>query len=187
MKSPAKIYGILVIAFLSMLLSGIEAHAQKISIKTNILELGVLTPNLGVEVVTGEKSSIDVSIMGHVRPYGMQSNLLSIQPEYRYWLSGRPMINAFVGATAHGSIHKMTIHDQFCNGASFGLGVTAGYVLALGKKWNMEFTGGLAASYFFQKQYSVKDSDHIIPASMNSRGYKVLPVDLGVTVTYIIR
>ncbi len=189
MKFTTRIYALLGAVLISMLACR-EAGAQEIAIKTNVLKLAALTPNLGAEFVIGEKSTIDFSLMGHINPYGLPSKMFSIQPEYRFWISGRPMINAFIGATAHVSIHNMTVHDQKCEGCSTGLGVTAGYVIALGRKWNIEFSGGVAASCFFQKQYTIDNRDHIIPnipEKNNSFGYKFLPTDLGVTLIYIIK
>ncbi len=181
---------ILIIVTSAMLFFSTRSEAQSISLKTNALALGALTPNVGFEFVTGERTSMDISIMGHISPYGLPSSMLSLQPELRYWFNGRPMINEFIGVTAGATTYKMTMKDQVRDGMACTLGVTAGYVMALGRKWNIEFSGGCAVSYFSQRQYNHEDNGAyfiIIPEKHNSRGFKFLPIDLGISFTYIIK
>ncbi len=181
---------ILLLAVLSILFGSTKAEAQNISVKTNALLLGALTPNIGFEFVTSGHTSLDVSFCGHVRPYGLTSSMLSIQPEFRYWFNGRPMINEFIGVTTGFTIYDMVMYKQVRNGVAASLGITGGYCLTLSKKWNIEFTGGCSLTYFTQKQYSSESTgDYFvkIPERHNSQGLKFFPIDLGVTFTYIIK
>ena len=169
-----------------------RAEAQQVAINTNVLMWGAMTPNLGVELVTGEHSSVGLSLFGHKNPYGMTSRLLGFQPEYRYWFNGRPMIREYLGigmllTTYDITWKKKNVYD----GDAVGIGLTGGYVFSLGKRWNLELSGSFGLLWFRQKQYYVHDNydDYFVDeaAKTNARGYKLFPVKLGVTFSYIIK
>ncbi len=181
---------LVLISILSISLGCTQAYGQKIALKTNALAWGGLNPNIGFELVVGERSSLDLSMMGHIRPYGAESKMFTVQPEYRYWFNGRPMIHAFMGVTAIWATYDMVLREQVRKGNAAAVGLTVGYVLSMSKKWNVEFSGGLGFVSYFQKQYHVDDDvNHWvnIPTKVNSIGYKMLPIDIGVTFTYIIK
>lgn len=166
-------------------------HAQQVAVKTNGLMLLAGTPNLGCELVTGEHSSMDFSVFGHYHPYGLDSKLLGFQPEYRYWFNGRPMIREYIGVAALGATYDMHFGENVYDGDAVGLGITAGYSLSLSKRWNLDFYGGFGAVVFWQKQYYKNDNyeDYFTDGSVktNAHGYKLLPVKLGVSISYIIK
>lgn len=168
-----------------------EASAQQIAVKTNALMWAGLTPNLGFEIVTGEHTSFDFSAMGHYRPYGLKSEMFALQPEFRYWFNGRPMIREFVGVGMLLTTYDMSLGKHVYDGDAIGLGMTGGYVFSLGKRWNLELSGSFGLLFFRQKQYYKNDNydDYFVdgPSGSNGWGYKLFPVDLGVTFTYIIR
>ena len=174
-----------------LILFSTRASAQQIGVKTNALMWAVLTPNLGCEVVVGERSSLEVSMFGHYRPYGVDSKLFAVQPEYRYWFSGRPMTREFVGVTAMVADYDMAIRNHVYDGYAVSLGAIGGYAFSLGQSWRLELSGGLSLLYFRQKQHYRHDNydDYFIgqDAPANSWGYKLFPAKLGVTFIYIIR
>ncbi len=185
------------IFFLSALLCA-KAEAQVFAVKTNALMWGGLTPNLGLEMVTGEHTSIELSGFGHKNPYGLTSKMISLQPEFRYWFNGRPMVREFVGVTALFTTYDTTLPLDFKkdspmtvrDGDSVGLGITGGYVFELGKRFNLELSCGFGAVYYRQKLYPADSEDNYGTDNSqgpNSRGYKLIPIDLGVTFTYIIK
>lgn len=49
--------------------------AQQIAVKTNGLSLLAGVPNLGCELVVGERSSVDLSFYGGYKPWGQISSL----------------------------------------------------------------------------------------------------------------
>lgn len=168
-----------------------KVSAQNLAVKTNALMWGALTPNLGVELVTGERTSLDLSAFGHKNPYGMTSKVIGLQPEFRFWLSGRPMVREYIGIGALLVSYDMTLRDRVFDGDAAGLGITGGYVLPLGKRWNIEFSGSFGLVYYQQKKYFKGDNydDYFVNdmPKANSRGYELLPIDLGITFTYIIK
>ncbi len=193
---------ILCISALSALF-GSRAEAQVCALKTNALMLAGLTPNFGVEIVTGEHTSFEFSAFGHKDPYGLTSRIVGLQPEFRYWFNGRPMIREYVGIGALLASYDMTFRQhiigkkakespyQVNDGDVAGLGLTGGYVFALGKRFNMELSGSFGVMYFRQKQYfpaDKYDTDKIGETmAVNARGIKFIPVDFGVTFTYILK
>lgn len=168
-----------------------RVHAQQVAIKTNGLMWMVMMPNAACEFVAGERSTVDLSVFGAVNIYGKEAKILGVAPEYRYWFNGRPMTREYVGIAAMGTTYDITWGRKVYQGDAGGLGLTLGYVMNLSKRLNVEFTGGCGLVYFQQKQYYVNDSfDDYIGAGgvqANANGYKILPLKLGVSVTWILK
>ena len=168
------------------------AGAQQVAVNTNVLLWGALTPNLGVELVTGEHSSVGLSFFGHKNPYGLKSRLMGFQPEYRYWFNGRPMTREYIGVGMLLTTYDITWKEKnVYDGDAVGLGLTGGYVFSLGRRWNLDLSGSFGLLWFHQKQYYVHDNydDYFVDEAVktNARGYKLFPVKLGVTFSYIIK
>lgn len=174
-----------------LILFSTKASAQQIGVKTNALMWTALTPNIGCEVVVGQRSSLDLSIFGHYDLYGLESRLFALQPEYRYWFSGRPMTREFVGVSAMVADYNMIIRNHVYDGSAGSLGLIGGYAFSLSRSWRLELCGGVAILGFRQKQYYRHDNydDYFIEmeSPLNSWGYKLFPAKLGVTFTYIIK
>lgn len=191
MKKLNNIYRYFIIlcaALVISLLTGGEARAQQVGVKTNALMWAAMTPNLGCEVVVGEHSSIDLSAFGHYKPYGLNSKILAFQPEYRYWFNGRPMIREFIGIAAMVANYDMNMNKYVYTGNAMSLGLTGGYAFQLGSNWRFELSGGFGILGFWQKFYYETDdyfADKTVAA--NARGYKLFPAKIGVTFTYIIK
>ena len=180
-----------VIAVMAIMLCCGEARAQHLAVKTNALMDVALIPNVGLEMVTGEHSSVEVSVFGSHLPYGQQCTLLGIQPEYRFWFNGRPMIREYVGITALVTTYDISLGKPVYTGDAAGLGITGGYAFMLSKRWNLELSGGFGALMFHQKQYHTDDNydDYFVDEAVkaNAWGYKLFHLKLGVTFSYILR
>lgn len=165
-----------------------EAHAQQVGIKTNALMWAAMTPNLGCEVVVGEHSSVDLSVFGHYNPYGINSQVLAFQPEFRYWFNGRPMIREYIGIGAMITSYDINVNRYVYTGNAMSLGLTGGYAFLLGSNWRLELCGGFGLISFWQKHYYETD-DYFVDKTVaaNSWGYKLFPAKLGVSFTYIIK
>lgn len=171
---------------------GQGAFAQQFSIRSNALSTGILqTPDFGVEIVAGEHSSVALSVAGHFKPYGLDTKLLTVKPQYRYWFSGRPLNREYAGVAALYAGYDIRLNDNIYNGNAAGAGITGGYVLSMGKRWGIEFSGGLALMFFNQKRYNRSDSYEDYYAGdgdwANSKGYCLIPFNIGVTFIYIIK
>ena len=75
-----------VIAAISLLRAE-NASAQLLAVKANAAMYAVMTPNLSFEMVTGERTSVDFSIFGHAKPYGKDSRMIGLQPQFKYWFA----------------------------------------------------------------------------------------------------
>ena len=168
-----------------------EAKAQQVAVKTNGLMWAAMIPNVASEFVVGERSTIDLGLFGTTTIYGHEAKILGLQPEYRYYFNGRPMTREFVGVAALGATYDITWGKRFYKGDALGLGVTMGYVMNLGRRWNVEFYGGFGVVSFKQKEYLVDtnfgDYAEEQVNRTNSTGYKLLPTKIGLSISYIIR
>lgn len=168
-----------------------RASAQQLAIKGNALSLAAMTPDLGLELVTGENTSLSVSVSGHNKPYGLKSRMLLLQPEFRYWFNGRPLIREYVGIGALAASYDTTVSSQVYSGNAIALGITGGYVFGLGPRLSLELSAGVGVAVYRQKQYWEHDSyDEYFfgrPTSVNSHGYMLIPIKAAVTLIYIIR
>ncbi len=180
-----------------------KADGQVCAVKTDAAMWAGITPNIGFELVTGERTSVEATAFGHLNPYGITSKMLALQPQFRYWFNGRPMVREYVGVAALLIAYDTTLPQQLFgkgaknspmqvyDGDAAGLGITGGYVLPLGRRFNMELSCGLGVVCFRQKQYFPESNpDKSLTANTkgpNSWGYKLIPVDLGITFSYILK
>lgn len=174
-----------------------KGAAQRLAVKANVLSLAALTPDVGIEVVTGERTSVALSVLGHYNPYGLKSKMLAVQPEFRFWFNGRPLTREYVGLCAFVTTYDMSLPSQkqeqpnIYKGDGIALGISGGYVFNLGKRWNFELSGGAGVLVFRQKQYFTGDNyeDYFVGENTapNSWGYKLFPVKLAATFIYIIK
>ena len=181
------------ILYLLFLLLGVcpVVRAQMLAVKTDALKWGLMSPNLCVELVTSAKTSLDLSVFGNYKPWGKDVKMLALQPEFRYWFNGRPMVREYVGVSLLATTYDITWGRHIYQGDAVGAGLTFGYVLDVGKRWNIEFYGGFGAFAYFQKQYYVNDNYEDYESGggskNNSDGYTLLPTKIGVSVSYILK
>lgn len=119
------------------------------TVKTNVLLLGALVSNIGLEIPSGRHLSVDIPFI--YSPYTVRRDYrlraLMIQPELRYWLQ-KPMVGHFFGFHAHAGYFnvatnsKKRYQDTDGNSPLWGFGLSYGYALELWKNWGAEFTLG---------------------------------------------
>ena len=168
------------------------ARAQMVAVSTDVLMDALQTPSIGGELVVGERTSVGLGLFGSSKPWGKQVKLAGLQPEWRYYFSGRPMHRYFVGVGALGTTYDITWKGKVYDGYAVGLGVTFGYVIALTKRLNIDLHAGIGIVGYRQKEYFEADSyeqdmDYGAPAQANASGYVLLPTRVGVSVTYILK
>ena len=192
----SKYFLLIIICVTAFCVSRAEAVAQQLGVKANALMWTAATPNAGMEIVVGERSSIDLSVFCKPR-YSAGSNVLlnarvvGFQPEYRYWFNGRPMTREFVGVTSLLADYYLVHKDYVYDGNAISLGIVGGYSFILGPRGRFELCGGFSFLGFLQKRYHKNDNydDYFVGESVkaNSWGYKLFPAKLGVSFTYIIK
>ncbi len=132
----------------------------KIAVKNNLLFDAVLVANLGVEISPWTHWSLDIPVW--YSPYNISSTrnirLLAVQPEIRWW-SKEAMNGHFVGLHTHVAGFNIALNDyaryQDPNHALWGLGVSYGYAMTLGKSahWGLEFTLGAGFAQYHYDAY----------------------------------
>jgi len=181
---------LLLLFLLSLATSGL--HAQMLALGTDVLMDGLQSPNIGAEVVTGEHSVTGLHAFGAYHPWGKEVKVMGVQPEYRYFFSGRPMFHYFVGLGALATSYDITWAGKVYDGNAVGLGLTFGYVLPLSKRLNLDFHAGFGAIYYRQKEYfegDFYDEDYSINGIIrtNATGYTLLPTRIGISLSYILK
>lgn len=163
----------------------IELKAQQLALKTDVLWDGLQTPNLGAELVTGNKTSFNISVFGNKKPWGKDVKMLGVIPEMRYWFGGRPMIREFIGLAALVTSYDITWGKEVYGGDAYGAGLTFGYAFYLGKRWNLEAYGTVGMVYYDHKHYYT--TDNYTENRRTAYGTALVPFKLGVSVSYIIK
>lgn len=165
--------------------------SQQVAIKTNALMWLGTIPNLGCEIVTGERTSLDLSAFVGYKPYKKDIKIVGIQPEFRYWFNGRPMVREYIGISALATSYNIKWGENRYSGDAGGIGLTIGYSLNIMKRMNLEFYGGFGVIAFQHKQYNIHDNLDDYAADglgkVNAHGYKLLPTKLGISISYIIK
>lgn len=136
------------------------------SIKSNVLEDAMLLANIGFEFRITPRISFDV--LGHYSPYNYfkgdrKIRVFAIQPEVRYWWGESLVKGHFIGLHVPVAGFNVQMNDKYRyqdpNHAIWGLGVSYGYALPLGKRdrWGVEFTIGVG---YMDVKYDVYEGRH---------------------------
>lgn len=173
--------------------AAVEAEPRPlISIKNNLLEDAALIMNIGAEVRITDRLSFDV--LGHYSPYdyfndNRKIRVFAIEPEVRYWW-GDPLVKGhFLGVHVPVIGFNVQLNDKFRyqdpNHATWGVGVSYGYAMPLGKSsnWGIEFTVGLGYMNIKYDVYEgVTNGRYLRTETRNYIG----PTRLGVEISYRI-
>lgn len=175
--------------FIAILFSffALQMNAQMVAVKSDLVKLGAMIPNLGVELVVGNKTTFGVDLMGAQDTWWSDySRMMAISPNIKYWFSGRPMTRQFVGLSAHLANYNLYIGKERFQGNSAAMGLIGGHVFNLSSHWNLEFCGGLSLMGYRQKHYYSGDSyNNGYLEKANDWGVMLFP-KLELSVSYII-
>lgn len=181
----------LFILLLTLYAAGLRA--QKLAINTDLAMDALTLPNLGLEITCGERSTFSLNLMGGYHPWwGSECKMFAMQPEYRYYFSGRPIHGWFAGLGGIAGFYDMTLHGKVYDGLAYGAGLTLGYVVNLSSRWNLDFHAGVGAVGYNRKEYFVGDNydiDYSVGDDLrtNSKGLYLMPTRIGVSITYILK
>ena len=174
------------VAILMMACFCAEGKAQLIAVKTNALMDVAMVPNLGLEIATGNSTSLCINGFASGNMYGMPAKPYGIVPEFRYWLSGNTFSKFFFGGGATLAHYDIIAREVRYNGSSYGFGLDFGYDMWLSKHFTGEFHGGVGMYHYAHSRTSIHDILPEIP-KVNSEGWTVLPYQIGVSFVYIIK
>lgn len=146
------------------LFGGITASAQRVAVKTDLLDDALLNPNAGVEIKIASKWSFE--LLGQLNAWELDHGSKMwkhwmAMPELRYWFcdvwDGHFVgVHAFGGQYNIGGLKGMSnflgtdfskLADHRYQGPFVGAGIAYGYDWILGKHWNIEAEIGIGWAY----------------------------------------
>ena len=160
--------------------------AQMLALKTNALMDVALIPNIGLEVATGNSTSLCANGFASWNIYGMKAKTYGFMPEFRYWLSGNTFSRLFLGVGATFAHYDMDIVSNNYFGSAYGAGFNVGYDYWLSKHVSIEFHGGVGLFYYHHARTGINDNLPL-PHKYNDSGWTVLPYQLGISFVYVIK
>lgn len=189
MKKQYRIFALTILLCMTALTT---VKAQRVAFKTDALKLALSMPNLGVELALGDRYSIDLTLTTTVKPYLQKdAKMFIIQPELRYWLSGRQMARTYIGVGANVLSYKFKYDGQYHDGYGAGAGITIGYSWLISSRWSIEAYAGFGLLAYQEKRYlptdTKEDIETVYKNYSNANGYKMMPSKIGVAISYILR
>lgn len=167
-------------------LSAIDSHAQMLAVKTNALMDALMIPNVGIEIATGNRTSICANGYASWEIYGMKANAYGVTPEFKYWFSGNTFSKLFMGLGATVAHYDSTMKGTNYNGSAYGAGLNVGYDYWLSRHFSVEFHGGVGMYYYHHARTGEHDILPVV-SKYNALGWTVLPYNLGISFVYIIK
>ncbi len=176
-----------------LLLSAVSTYAQRIAVNTDVLMDAFCAPSLGVELTLAKKSTLNVNALYGEKILGKEMRIAALQPEWRAYISGRPMYHHYVGVVGLLATYKLNFDNKCHDGDAAGLGVSFGYVLPVKERLLIDFHTSLGGAYYHQKEYMLGedyDNEHKnlsgYPVA-NASGSLLIPLRIGISVAYIIK
>jgi len=171
-----------VLVVLLCLVGARTAKAQGIAIRTNLAEWACMAPNMGVDLVLNEFSSLNISVGATAgEMYFKDAKIQHGQVEYRYWFSHQPYENFFLGLQFSPAHYSMRLHhsgrDVTHSGVAAPVGFNFGYSWPLNSKFNLEACYG-AGWIFYNNDCSYAGASH-------NKAFST--TNFGVNITYILK
>lgn len=160
------------------------SHAQRVAVRTNIVQWAAASPNLGLEFALGDRFTLECT--GGACPIRLTDTWyfkhLHVQPELKYWFQSL-MSRHYVGITVFASTFDLAMGKRAAFGDAYAFGATYGYQWILSRRWNVELAAGLGAIRHRTVRY-VPGEGHGRP---NQSGWAFAPVKLGISMVYILK
>lgn len=184
---------IFLLTLIMMMMFTASTRAQMLAVNTDVAMDICRAPSFGVELVLGKKSSLNVNALYGENILGKKARVAALQPEWRVYMSGRPMYHHYVGVQGLLAQYKFRDHTKWRDGDASGIGASFGYVLPITDRLLVDFHTSVGAVFYHQKEYFIDDNydAHYTNAegypTANSNGTVIMPLRIGVALTYIIR
>ncbi len=171
-----------------------QDYTAKAAVKTNLLYWATTSPNLGFEFTLGRRWTFDATAVYNPWEWGGDGStrFWLVQPEFRYWFC-KAFERHFVGLHGiYGQYNMGNIEvpftDVFDNykykGDAYGVGLSYGYHLPIGKRWGLEFTIGAGWVHLDYDKYSCTTCRTLVASE--KKDYFGL-TKAGISLVYIIR
>lgn len=161
-------------------------NAQRVALKTNVIDWATLSPNLALEMRLNQRLSLDISATTHPFSFtiaDVKATHVRLQPELRYWFN-RPMARHFVGLSFLGGLYNVKVNHRFYEGDIWGAGLSYGYAFVLSRHWNLEATLGVGMARLRAFKYG---EDEQKPDTPNWYRWSPVPIRLGLSFSYIFK
>ena len=140
-------------------------------LKTNLLYYAILMPNVEVEWKFAGKWSAALEIQGawyaKNDPHKVY-RVATVMPEVRYWVIERSRWNGiYVGAFVGGGMYDLCNGKKGHEGEGGLIGVSGGYMWAIGKHLSLDAGIGLGYLYARDKVYSPRDGHYLYQFTRN--------------------
>lgn len=168
-----------------MAVLSIPVFSQTFSLKNNLLYDATLTPNIGIELKTGRRSTVQLFYGFHPWRLSDTKSLRhwSLMPEYRSWLK-EPFRGHFFGIHALGGEFNIAgFRDHRYEGWYVGGGLTYGYAWRLSDHWNMEAAIGLGYVHSAYDKY-----ENEVCGALLGRNHRnaIVPTKLALNIAYVL-
>lgn len=184
-----------------------EANAQKVAVKSNLLNWATATPNVGIEAALGKRWTMEVA--GSYNPWTLdqatnhKAKHWLVTPEVRYWfceslhghflgingnytqynISGMPIQKAFITLKTNAPKNE-NLKSARTEGWAVGAGITYGYQFIIAPRWNLELTAGIGWWY---AKYDRFESRKCGLFEQSIYKHAIGPTSLGVSFIYVIK
>lgn len=161
-------------------------NAQRVALKSNLIDWATLSPNLAVEMRLNQRLTLDISAAANPFSFtiaDMKATHFRFQPELRYWFN-RPMARHFMGISLLGGLYNVKFKEHLYEGDIWAAGLTYGYAFVLSRHWNMEATLGIGMAKLRAFDYREGEEK---PATPNLSKWSPVPIRLGLSFSYIFK
>lgn len=163
----------LIMALMAILLPS-KAEAQLLAVNVDAALLATQTYNAGMELTVGGRHTLGLAVLGNYHPWVLKDmRCIAVQPEWRYYYSGRPMMSNFVGVSAIFVNYDIDWKDENHHGDAIGAGLTFGHVMPLTERLNLDFHASLGLWLRNERKAPVSAI--------------VLPTKIGISLSYILK
>lgn len=175
------------ILMLMLTAAGVQVHAQLLAASTDVAWDALTAPNLAMELGIGERSTVLLSGMYSSKIMGNKLHAFVLQPEYRYYIGGRPMNHEFIGLGGIFSAYDAKWSSHIYRGEAFGIGLTFGYVISIAQRLVVDLHAGCGFIRYSHREFYEGDHYEFFSQEKNSKGWWILPTRLGLSLCYILK
>lgn len=176
------------------LITSLTLSAQHVAVKHNFVGDAFLSPNLGLEIGLGGKTTLD--LYGAYNPFGSKGDRFKhwlAQPELRYWMCDRfngtfwgihAIAGQFSVAGGNWPLPLSTFEAHRYEGNFYGGGISVGHQWILSNRWSLEGTIGVGYVHFDYDRYKCTNCS---PKEKSGHYNYFGPTKAAVSLIYIIK
>lgn len=154
-------------------------YAQRVSVSTDVLKWGTLSPNMSVDLILSSRLSLNME--GVFNPLlDIDFKRTSVSTELRWWFK-RPMYSHYLGFNIGGSVYSLKLNNDRYKGEMASIGLGYGYSFIISKRISLTPNIGLGCGYVHS--YTNPELKELSPIRTE---FKPVVTRLGISFSYII-